>query len=263
MHCFGKKTAEDVESSKKNKEIDGGLKADRKASANKYKVLLLGMRLKSVVLTLNKGTGDAGKSTFCKQMQIMHGHSFTPAELQRYGDVLKENCIISLQNLIVACDVSSLCFKADLQKWGYDFTEDLKPSIRKLLSCKELTPEIADIISELWHTGPIMSALQRANEIQLFGGDAGVKYFVDNCRRFTMQDFKPSSNDIVRAKMRTECIIEVRSNNSFLTPKVNFKTSQGQEFTVVDVGGQRGERSKWLHCLYGYRYVFCSLSAMM
>lgn len=44
-------------------------------------------------------------------------------------------------------------------------------------------------------------------------------------------------------------------SNVWLTNKVQFKTAQGQEFTMVDVGGQRSERRKWLHCLY---VLFCS-----
>jgi len=82
----------------------------------------------------------------------------------------------------------------------------------------------------------IREVLKRANELQIPGGGAGAMYFFDNCKRFSTPDFQPTTDDIIRAKMRTTGISEVQ-----------FRV-QGTEFTMVDVGGQRSERRKWLHC---------------
>ena len=49
-------------------------------------------------------------------------------------------------------------------------------------------------------------------------------------------DFVPTTNDILRSRVKTTGIIEI----NFLLKGMNFR--------VFDVGGQRSERKKWIHC---------------
>jgi len=50
------------------------------------------------------------------------------------------------------------------------------------------------------------------------------------------KDFLPTQDDVIRAKLRTTGISEIIFN------------VENIEFTMVDVGGQRSERRKWLNC---------------
>lgn len=49
-------------------------------------------------------------------------------------------------------------------------------------------------------------------------------------------DYKPSDQDILRCRAKTTGIIETTFNLGPLT------------YRMVDVGGQRSERKKWIHC---------------
>lgn len=60
--------------------------------------------------------------------------------------------------------------------------------------------------------------------------------YIRNAARFVAENFEPTNEDILRARMRTSGIIETKFD------------LEGLEFTIVDVGGQRTERRKWLHC---------------
>jgi guanine nucleotide-binding protein G(i) subunit alpha len=62
----------------------------------------------------------------------------------------------------------------------------------------------------------------------------GDSYF-NSLDRITAQDYTPTPEDILRSKMRTTGVTETVFESS------------GIEFTIVDVGGQRSERRKWLH----------------
>jgi len=62
------------------------------------------------------------------------------------------------------------------------------------------------------------------------------KYFIDAIDRIVAKDFIPTEQDILRARIQTTGIIETKF------------TVDGKEFTLVDVGGQRSERKKWMHC---------------
>jgi len=61
-------------------------------------------------------------------------------------------------------------------------------------------------------------------------------YFFQNAIRIAAEDFQPTPEDIFRAKLKTTGISEITF------------TTEGVEITIVDVGGQRSERRKWLHC---------------
>eukprot|EP01089_Gocevia_fonbrunei_P013334 TRINITY_DN3400_c0_g1_i1.p1 TRINITY_DN3400_c0_g1~~TRINITY_DN3400_c0_g1_i1.p1 ORF type:complete len:249 (-),score=47.93 TRINITY_DN3400_c0_g1_i1:52-687(-) len=73
----------------------------------------------------------------------------------------------------------------------------------------------------------------RDKEFQLNDSTA---YFFDDIDRFAKQDYQPSQQDILRARIRSLGIEEAMFN------------LDGLEFKMVDVGGQRSERRKWIHC---------------
>ena len=61
---------------------------------------------------------------------------------------------------------------------------------------------------------------------------------------FVSPNYVPSDLDILRCRTKTTGINEI---------EFSF---DGREFLVVDVGGQRSERKKWLHCFEGVDAVF-------
>jgi len=172
------------------------------------------------------GTGDAGKSTFCKQMVVIHSGGFKKEEVTRFAEILRDNCLLAMQTLIMAAN-----------EWDLKFDKDQEPMVNAILNAQtDLNTEMANYIGVLEQTNTIKEVMKRANELQIPGGGAGAAYFFEHCKRFSSPEFQPTTEDIIRAKMRTTGISEVQ-----------FKVS-GTEFVMVDVGGQRSERRKWLHC---------------
>jgi len=62
------------------------------------------------------------------------------------------------------------------------------------------------------------------------------RYFWDRAAEILKTDYLPSPQDILRARVRTTGIVQQ-----------NFKIAESQ-YTMFDVGGQRNERRKWIHC---------------
>jgi G-protein alpha subunit len=60
-------------------------------------------------------------------------------------------------------------------------------------------------------------------------------FFIDLDRLF-MRDFLPSNQDVLRARLRTTGITETHFDLGAL------------QYRMFDVGGQRSERKKWIHC---------------
>ncbi|KAJ3437530.1 guanine nucleotide-binding protein g(o) subunit alpha [Anaeramoeba flamelloides] len=92
--------------------------------------------------------------------------------------------------------------------------------------------------------GGIQDAYSRRNEFQLF--DAAEFYFT-NIDRFVEEGFTPNDEDILNTRVRTTGIIETKFEY------------EGIKFSLFDVGGQRNERKKWIHCFSGVTVViFCA-----
>lgn len=66
-----------------------------------------------------------------------------------------------------------------------------------------------------------------------------VHSFFDSIKRIGSRDYVPTDEDIVRARVKTTGITEVKFNVRELV------------YRVFDVGGQRSERKKWIHCFEG------------
>lgn len=65
------------------------------------------------------------------------------------------------------------------------------------------------------------------------------EYFFRELGRIATSDYIPSESDVLRLRKKTTGIIETK----FESKHLNFR--------MVDVGGQRNERKKWIHCFQG------------
>ncbi len=62
------------------------------------------------------------------------------------------------------------------------------------------------------------------------------------------EDYIPSEQDVLRTRIKTTGIVEVQ----FLY--------KGLRFRIFDVGGQRSERKKWIHCFEGVTAIIFTVA---
>lgn len=67
-------------------------------------------------------------------------------------------------------------------------------------------------------------------------GLANIRSFCDDLCRFWDKSYIPTDQDLLRSRLRTTGITETIFDLSQLT------------YRMFDVGGQRSERKKWIHC---------------
>jgi len=151
-------------------------------------------------------------------MKVIHKNGFSTQEIAKFQTVLRENCLQSMQR-ILSCE-NVLCSDTNKKE--------------KVLEATELADCVDEIVA-LWAGDVIKNGFSKRCEwnIQV---PSTTPYFFDNAKRFAASIFQPTDDDMFRAKLKTTGISEV----SFEYNKTNF--------TIVDVGGQRSERRKWLHC---------------
>jgi len=213
MGCQGSKTEELEKQEKQNKSVESQLRKARTEYLTEIKLLLL-------------GTGESGKSTIAKQMKILHTGGFSKSELLTFRPVVFNNTLTSMKTLVHAAN-----------NMGFEFEEKNKPIANYFeqvspVELEQFTMEMANNVKVIWEDAAIQQAFQRRNQFQLMDG---AQYCFENVDRFTAADYIPNEIDVLRVRARTTGIIETTVKG------------KGTTFRMVDVGGQRSERKKWIH----------------
>lgn len=96
-----------------------------------------------------------------------------------------------------------------------------------------LPRDVVDAVRGLWRDGGVKEAVRRSREFQL--NDSAVYYF-NSIDRMSAPGYLPTDQDILRSRVKTTGITET----TFKVGELTYK--------LFDVGGQRSERKKWIHC---------------
>jgi len=161
---------------------------------------------------------------------------FTKEELMHYKSVLHSNVLVGMATLIEMAPKLGYTIDPSLQAKLGPF---LEPNIANM----SLTPELANDVKLLWPDPAIQATYERRAEYQLHGS---VPYIVQNIDRIADPNALPIDDDVIQCRVRTTGIVELL----FELEHINFR--------VMDVGGQRSERRKWIHCFEGVTAViFC------
>merc|ERR1712137_441970 len=221
--CLEKLSPEDKELAKKNRAIENFLKNERKGTEDDIKLLLL-------------GTGGSGKSTIAKQMKIIHLSGFPEGERITFKNVIYHNVLRAIVTLIE---------EAQNRNMPIEDKESVDLLLSVPLSGSLVYDEShANAVESVWSDKSIKEVFSLSHEFQL---DDSAGYFLDNCHKFAKKDFIPEECDILRVRAKTTGIVEI----NFMVNKKNYM--------LVDVGGQRNERKKWLHCFQDVTSViYCS-----
>ncbi|XP_015236933.1 PREDICTED: guanine nucleotide-binding protein subunit alpha-11-like [Cyprinodon variegatus] len=197
------------------REINKQLKMDKKKLKREVKLLFL-------------GTGESGKTTFIKQMRIIHGKGYSESERNDFTSLAYQNIITAIQALIQAMSILKIDYQ-DNQNISYAeklyFVDSVK--VQTLESWQ------VDAIRRVWNDLGVQKCYDRRREFQL---SDSAKYFLSDIDRIAGPGYIPTLQDILRVRISTTSIQEY----PFELEKAIFR--------MVDVGGQRTERKKWIHC---------------
>lgn len=178
----------------------------------------------STVKLLLLGCGESGKSTIFKQIIGLYGKGFSSSDLVHYRDIIRENAAHLLRHIVRTAARAGLQHAA-VDYFNSDAASDLTPA----------TLEQWNAIDDEAHVNAITSAM--------LGSDAAA-YLLSRLSQFVDPSYLPSRDDIVRVRVKTVGIVETA-----------FAINE-EPFVLVDVGGQRSERKKWIHC---FEEVTCIL----
>ena len=215
MSCCGKKSKDEKQLEKESKNIDLALLKSKALDSLDLKLLLL-------------GSGESGKSTVLKQLKLINKMQPTPQEIRDVANGLRKNAHQCITVLIE----ESGTFGYELKSVNAALAKQIVDSDIDEIPEGEGNMNLAANITKVWLDEAIQKTYQRRSEFWML---EATDYYLENVGRFFESDFIPTEEDLVMARVMTTGIITTSIVNSPLT------------FSVVDVGGQRNERRKWIH----------------
>lgn len=238
----GSSTENSAQKKKRDEEI-ANMMSDQDDKEKKTKKILL------------LGSGECGKTTILKQFKIIMANGFSDDDKELYATTCRKNSVHAIQSLINAVDTLS-----DIE--GIESASALEASAA-LLDLGDKIPNDADSLTTIkeniklvWVEDSIQAAFARSGEFQLLDS---TKYFLTTdeaeyskfdgnngqptIERVFSPDFVPNDQDILRARIMTTGV----QQTEFKYTDQKENNAQPITFRVFDVGGQRGERKKWIH----------------
>ncbi|WFD34947.1 Guanine nucleotide-binding protein alpha-2 subunit [Malassezia cuniculi] len=221
------RTPEEKEEKSQSQAIDVALYEDERRASTEFKILLL-------------GPGESGKSTIVKQMKIIHQNGYSRAELMQFRLTVIKNLVDSVQSLVLA--LRKLMLEPHLVENRRN--ADIILSYRVEPDPDTFLPsEVGSAIEALWRDPVIPDLMARSTEFYLMDN---ASYFFDNCARIATPSYVPTENDVLHARSQTVGISETRFSMGNMS------------IHLFDVGGQRSERRKWIHCFEAVTsIIFC------
>lgn len=173
------------------------------------------------------GAGESGKSTCMKQMQILHGKGLlhNKEHLKQKRDLVHQNTLQALIMLVEAM----LKFRLEYEREkSVGYAAEIN-----LLSPDDVTLALKEKIGYLWEDKGLRKALSLKSEINLLDS---AEYFLNALERTFQPSYLPNEQDVLRSRAPTCGVTHYCFKWDHL------------DVNLFDVGGQRGQRKKWINC---------------
>ncbi|XP_028299324.1 guanine nucleotide-binding protein subunit alpha-11-like isoform X1 [Gouania willdenowi] len=198
-----------------HKEISRKLVQLKNSQKNEIKILLL-------------GTGESGKTTFIRQMRIIHGKGYSQDERKDFAKCIYQNIFTATQAMIAAMNVLKIPYSNPDNEMYAKRVQEVDT-----VQVTQFERRYVDAIRRLWADSGIRVCYSRRCEYQLLDS---TEYYMNNLDRISSQDYIPTEQDVLRVRFPTTGIHDY----GFTIKKITLR--------IVDVGGQKSERRKWINC---------------
>jgi GTPase SAR1 family protein len=189
------------------------------------------------------GAGESGKTTFTQQLSLLHNLTSVSAEER------KRSTLTALHENIVQC-ISATA--ANAVRLGIELSPEDKERLESIKMSTRFDKVVADDVETLWRGEAMQKSYAQKSKYWVLDT---ADWLIDNVQRFASEDYVPERQDMVLSRRRTTGITE------------HTYVVDDSAFTIIDVGGQRSERRKWVqffadvHCIVFFVSVigFCKV----
>ena len=213
-----------ISTRKTNKEIEKIIAKDKKKEKSLMKILCL-------------GTSCSGKSTILKQMRILHQDGFQNEEKSIHRDSFIRTFVISALELISKLPQSA--FSPKIYEIENKLSELSNLKARLIKNDSTVFTKVLAFF-KTYEGEEILATYGQGRQSGTF-----LVYFIERMENVEDYDkFTPNTEDILRIRVQTTGVVFT-----------NFSYKRSN-FCMVDVGGQKTERKKWIHLFDDVKAIF-------
>jgi len=179
------------------------------------------------------GVGGCGKTTFVKQMKIIHSIPWNDVEIENYVRIIRGNYVHGLQDCL---EIAA--------RLGLKPSSDNTAVADKIHSLRaravDITADIQVAVTQLFPDPAIQEVIKNHSEQLTI---KHLPYFLEHMDRVIKSDYIPNDEDILRCRQRT-----AGASSATIYIDKNY-------FEFFDIGGQKPERAKWEQVLADNRFA--------
>jgi guanine nucleotide-binding protein G(i) subunit alpha len=201
------------------------------------------------------GAGDSGKSTFNRQMRFIYSthkekDKTSEVEKLKIREKIHSDMMVGMRALVQLVRRQACLDKLGMQlqppsEAAADTLEAVQPKkVTPSGPCYDMSAELGSCLQQLWNDPVIRAAwaqraelwplLGVANSVEEIFYDSLEAYF-DSCARIMEDTYVPDQMDMLKCRLMTTGIEETSIS------------VDGTSFRLLDVGGQKSERRKWIN----------------
>lgn len=167
-------------------------------------------------------------------MRIIHSSGFQEDEKIQTRAVIYSNVIVACKVLLEIVENQGIAFEHDVTEEYASLLEEVNADIDAESAFRD--KQVKQALRGLWVDAGVQKAVAKGHEYAL---NDNMHYYFENLDRLFDPEWIPTDQDILHARLRTTGITET------------FFELKDMTFRMMDVGGQRSERKKWIHCFEG------------
>ncbi|CAM9383665.1 unnamed protein product [Ascophyllum nodosum] len=173
------------------------------------------------------GAGESGKSTLGKQLKLITKGSLGDAEKSLCRKAIRQNLVECMRTLLDAGEALGIPLADSTLRKAVTRVRDVD------IISGDVPPSVGQDVVKLWKDEGVQKTWEKKDKYWILDS---TPYYMREAIRLTEEKFDPTDEDVVMTRVITTGVGTIEIGDP------PFK------YTVVDVGGQRNERKKWLHC---------------
>lgn len=167
-------------------------------------------------------------------MRIINSNGFQEDERIQIRAVIYSNVIIAFRVLLEIMQEEKIEFANEKTK---EYAEIIEAKQADVDAEDAFTDEsVKEALSGMWNDAGVQQAVAKGHEYAL---NDNLSFYYTSIDRMFEPGWIPNDQDMLHARLRTTGITETFFEMGHLI------------FRMMDVGGQRSERKKWIHCFEG------------
>jgi guanine nucleotide-binding protein G(i) subunit alpha len=161
-------------------------------------------------------------------MQMIHGGGYSKEEKEAFKEIIFSNIVQSMRVILDAMIVMNISVQPENE--GH---RTVIMDLPNQMEVDSLPPPVSAAVKALWADSGVQACYARSREYQL---NDSAKYYFEAIDRVSAPGYLPDDQDVLRSRVKTTGIVETTFHIGDLV------------YRLYDVGGQRSERKKWIHC---------------